>query len=162
MALYLGSEKLGVTIPVSVGGSSGVPCATGTIVSDENGVITFPELDFTPKIIAVWNVEQVDLMELQGGTEWDESSVRYIQRGIMLLSVFDKNMWFSQVMYSNSDSMVASISGESADLDGDYEADNLPLGALAISVVDNRYRYHLHRRTVDEVANTEFNYAIYG
>jgi hypothetical protein len=29
-------------------------------MSDENGVITFPVLDFEPKLIAIWNVTQID------------------------------------------------------------------------------------------------------
>ena len=163
MALYLGSEKLGVTIPVYTEGTSNIKCATGTITSQADGTILFPELNFTPKMIAVWNVEQVDLAEEEGLLgEWDESSIRYIQRGIMLFAIFEQDMWFSQVAFYNSDSIAMAISGDQADLDGDYEADNLPYGAQAISIIDNRYCYHLHKRAAEIAADMEFNYAIYG
>ena len=60
MAVYLGSQKVGVTIgPIKA--DSGVKCMRGTATSDENGIVTFPAVEFTPSMLAIWNVKQIDL-----------------------------------------------------------------------------------------------------
>jgi hypothetical protein len=53
MAIYLGGQKVGAILTNKVFPNS----LTGTAISDDDGIITFPELNFTPKIITVWNVK---------------------------------------------------------------------------------------------------------
>ena len=153
MALYLGSEKLGVTIPVSVGGSdssSGVPCATGTVVVDDGGTLTFPELDFTPNLIAVWNITTRDLKAEaeENGEDWDDSYVRYVQEGLMLFAIYNNDVWVSQITKMGSNE--AYISNESFNI------------GSAISVSNNQYHYYIDDSGSDEFIGAEFNYAIYG
>lgn len=148
MALYLGSNRVGIAVP------GGTKCATGTIVSDSHGVITFPELEFTPKMITVWNVRQIDnkASAEEDGEEWDESYVRYTYDGVMLTAIKQDDMWFSQGI--SNESSGAFISNSSWNTGGN--------GTISIS--DNIYSYTLDRYGDNNnyLANKEFNYAIYG
>lgn len=151
MALYLGSEKLGVTIPCSVG----APFATGTVTSDSDGVIRFPELSFTPKIIAVWNAQQRDLKEEteSKGEEWADGWVRYIQEGTMLFAVYHNGVWIAQMLKTGSGCTY--IANESFDTQNGFFD-------FPIYTEENCYCYSLDPKGEDHVENMEFNYAIYG
>lgn len=154
MALYLGSKKVGVTIPRG-DSSGGIHCVTGTVTSDEYGVITFPELDFTPTMITVWNIVEIDEkanIEEDGG-EWDDSYTQYTYNGVMLLAVHHNGQWFSQV--ANSNSGQSYISNASYDYYG---------GGAAIEFDGSIYTYAVDRGIAGDYAlgSTEFNYAIYG
>ena len=158
MALYLGSEKLGVTIPVPVGGSdgsSGVHCATGVVTVDDDDIIRFPELDFDPTLIAVWNVTERDLKEEaeDEGEEWNEDYVQYVQEGLMAFAIYDSNIeeWIVQVLKGGSGQ--AYIANESFQMAGD----NIPVYMEA-----NGYCYNLDPFGDEGIAGMEFNYAIYG
>lgn len=155
MALYLGREKMA---PILKGGavSSGISCATGTVTSDEYGVITFPELDFTPTIITVWNVVEIDQKANaeEDGEEWDDSYTQYTYNGVMLLAVYHNGQWFSQVASSNS--------GQSYISNASY---NYYDGGAAIEFDGNVYIYNIDKGVINNnysLGDMEFNYAIYG
>lgn len=95
MALYLGNEKLNVVFTKSAGSNDSVRCVQGTVVSDANGVVTFPELDFTPSVIAVWNITQVENGD-------GETSVRYLYTGVMLMAINRDGYWISQGLADGS------------------------------------------------------------
>lgn len=147
MALYLGSNKVGVTIPRTPNQ------LTGTVTSDSNGIVTFPELSFTPKIIALWNITKEDLKisAEEDGEEWDDTYARYVYVGSMLFAFYQDGLWISQGFMDNSGSV--NISNASVS------------GGSCVSVNENIYSYRLGRYSSllgDNIANTTFNYAIYG
>ena len=149
MALYLGGKKLGATISR---GKSDIHCATGTVQANNSGVLTFPELSFTPTMIVVWNVKQRDLKaEAEAeGIQWGQDWVRYIHSGIMLFAVYQDNTWVSQGLATESSGMF--ISNET------YEAGS------NVSFANNRYSYRVLRdnEQTQEYDGDTFNYAIYG
>lgn len=153
MALYLGEEKLApsntiyVEIPVPTSN-----CKSGIVTSDENGVVTFPELDFTPNMIALWSVKKIDLKaEAEAaGDEWEDGWLQYMYEGYMLMGVYHDNTWITQSAVSDSGGML--ISNES-----------YSVGSM-VNVEDGRYTYRISR-DIDEgssFADVTFNYAIYG
>lgn len=162
MALYLGSEKVSATL----GGSlpSGIKCVTGTATSDNYGIVTFPELDFTPAMIAVWNVKKIDWAEKD--EDWDGTKVQYTHVGVMLMAINQNGTWISQGIMDNSGGIqITNSSGKG----GTQEF--LPTeSASGISVNGNVYSYLLCRYSDQifgengnhDITNTEFNYAIYG
>lgn len=167
MALYLGSEKIGNTalltkvITKEVGGAK---VATGTVTSDENGVVTFPELDFTPNMITVWNVGVTQEKDDDGSYElWD---------GIMLMAVNQNGYWISQGVGQNSGEIW--ITNSTAE---NNQGENKPQDQRAYSGVysaDGKvYSYTLLRHQLQsaldyydgelkDLTNATFNYAIYG
>ena len=147
MALYLGSEKLGVTI------ARGANCATGTVTADDTGTVTFPELSFVPKMIAIWNVTQRDLKaEYEAGGEyWEEGYVQYIHTGIMLFAIYQDDTWVSQGIDGNSSGSYISNETWVAGSTVDFNSEN------------NCYSYRIERkRQTQEYTGEIFNYAIYG
>lgn len=150
MALYLGSEKLELAIAEYSNSSS--LCLTGTAISDSNGVVTFPQLDFTPKLIAVWNITKRDLKaEAEAnGEDWDDSYTQYIYNGSMVFAVYQDGVWVSQGL--------TGMSGEVFISNATFDSGS------GISVNNNTYSYRIMRNTQDGevVANELFNYAIYG
>ena len=163
MAVYLGSERVGVTLVKRGTGGSGVKYASGKVTSDENALVTFPKLDFTPKMIVVWNVELIDYAELDGvdPSEWPDDMVRYFHNGVMLIAIYIDGKWVSQGISESSGGVY--ITNESAS-GGTMEF--FPTSTSSgISINDGVYSYLLCRyrgQHLDEIADTEFNYAIYG
>lgn len=153
MALYLGEQKVGmgfvgrVEIPVPTGNY-----ASGTAVADDNGVVTFPELGFTPKLIALWNVYQRDLKEEAEaeGWDWEEDWVRYVHSGFMLFGIYQDDTWVTQALTSNSGEALISNETWSA--------------GPAVSVSNNRYSYSVAKleQYSDYFAGETFNYVILG
>jgi hypothetical protein len=152
------------SLPSAGGTTSGIQYTTGTLMSGSDGVILFPELNFTPKMITVWNIVGKDLKaeaEAEGG-EWDDSYVRYVHDGIMLTAMYiDDETWVSQVVVGSSGETMINAS---ADLDQDGEASNYPYGECAIHFDGKNYYYRLYRGAgaPECVAEVEFNYVIYG
>lgn len=149
MALYLGSEKIDVA---SASGRSDVYYAAGTVKANDAGVLVFPELPFTPKMITVWNVTQHDLKaEAEAtGEDWEDGWVRYVHSGIMLFAVYQDDTWVSQGLASSSSG--AFISSETY------------LAGSTVSFKNNRYSYRILRdpEQTAEFDGEIFNYAIYG
>lgn len=149
MALYLGNEKLGVTI---TRGKSDINYASGTAKANSSGVIVFPELSFTPKMIAVWNVVQRDLKaEAEAdGNEWEEGWVRYVHSGIMLFAVYQDETWVSQ--------------GLAADSAGVFISSETYAAGSTVNFSNNQYSYRILRspEQTPEYDGETFNYAIYG
>lgn len=153
MALYLGEEKLATSNTIYV--EMPVPtsnCKSGIVTSDEDGIVTFPELDFTPNLIALWSVKKVDLKaEAEAaGDEWEDGWLQYMYVGCMFMGVYHDNTWITQSAASESGTMF--ISNES-----------FSVGSM-VSVEDGRYTYRLARDISDRhcFADVTFNYAIYG
>lgn len=170
MALYLGKQKVSAKVGVRFTPKDSLHYATGTIMSDDNGVITFPELGFTPKIITIWNVSQRDLAE-----EWEEANpdedypedyCQYSFEGTMLMAVNIDGTWISQGLSDDS----GSVAITNASWNGVNHTSNSP--ATGITFNDGIYSYYLNRHytedfagkenTYFDITNTRFNYAIYG
>lgn len=95
MALYLGKEKIA---PILKGGaaSNSVKYITGTATTDEHGIITFPELDFTPTMITVWNIEESD---------FEDPDAEYsCYNGVLVCAILINDIWIAQVAKSDSGS----------------------------------------------------------
>ena len=156
MALYLGGEKLAPTFMKTIGGgggpSMGENYATGTAVADDDGIVTFPELSFTPKLIAVWNAEKYDLKaEAEAnGDEWDPDRMPVTVVGFMAFAIYKDDMWITQGLRSESGE--AYISNQTAD------------ARSGVFVDGNTYSYRIVRYTSDGcvIAGETFNYAIIG
>ena len=155
MALYLGNQRVAptntVSIPVPVNGA-----VTGQVDMDENYVLHFPELDFTPKTIVVWNIEEEDLkQEAEArGEEWEEDWVQYLYHGIILTAINIDGIWISQGLFHGSGEVV--ISNATRDV-----------GSL-IHFDGTNYSYDLtrHNKTPTDYIpggrdGATFNYAIY-
>ena len=111
MSLYLGTEKVGITFLSKV--TDLIPSgnfASGDAWSDDDGIVTFPELSFTPNMIALWNVQERDLREEAeaNGEEWDDSYVQYIYEGTMVFAIYQDDTWISQAMGGQSAEMYIS------------------------------------------------------
>lgn len=163
MALYLGNQKVCPIVYKEIQNNH----LTGKIMSDENGIITFPALSFEPKLIAVWNVTQVDQWE-EGSP--DEYAIQYLTTGVMLFAINTDGKWITQSLFDCSGSIyIANASAEGGhvqpnDQDQGYAPSNIGFDG-------NNYCYYLHRRSTSldslensyyDITNTEFNYAIYG
>lgn len=164
MALYLGSQKVGITT-LRGGSSGGINYASGKVTSDDNGVVTFPQLDFTPTMIVVWNVSVRDLSENyeeENGEPFPEDWVRYLHQGIMLFAINQEGMWISQGIRGNSgDTNITNSSWDGGT--GEFKPQGY--SSSGVSINDGIYSYQLCRFTgevEDYIMNTEFNYAIYG
>ena len=150
MAVYLGSEKVGVVLEKQK------HFASGTVTSDANGVVTFPELGFEPVQITIWNIKQTDhkaMFEAGETDDWEDYYVRYTYDGVLLTSIKQLDgVWISLSTISNSGSVVISNASFSANGEG------------RIFEHDGNYSYHTNRvdGTAANFPNTEFNYAIYG
>ena len=150
MALYLGEKKVTPVLHKEQ------RCANGKVMSDAKGVITFPKLDFTPKIITIWNVRKHDWTTDE---DFEEGWVPYTYDGIMLVAVKHDDMWLAQIPHANSGAVGIS--------NGSYVK-------AAITVDNGIYSYNLALRSSTgdydhntygdafNIANMEFNYAIYG
>ena len=158
MALYLGKEKVGVTIKVgtSAGGevTSGVKYATGTEVTTPDGMLYLPPIDFTPSKILVWNIQENFADESAG-------DVLYFYSGIMLLAVYDpsNDIWYSQIAGANSSEVY--LSNASISIDGDDQPENAPHAGQAVTYEDGAYVYRIARGDGSAYGDTLFNYAIY-
>lgn len=143
MALYLGTEKIAPII------HAGTNCKTGVATSDNNGIVTFPALNFTPSLIAMWNVQQ----------EANDGDVPYLYTGVMLFAINQNGYWISQAVESSSGTTyIANASATGGT--GEYFPD---APASSISINGNVYSYQIARATnFPEFTNTEFHYAIYG
>ena len=164
MAVYLGSQKVGVVINRASKNNSGYKCLKGTATSDEEGIITFPALDFTPNLIAVWNVSKYDLKnEADPEEEWDASYIRYVYEGSMLFAIRQGNQWISQGFGHNSSDVY--ITNASHNGGTDWAEETHPYAPSGILQNGNVYSYRLSREAEadqSEYADIEFNYAIYG
>lgn len=150
MSLYLGKQPLDITV-AKIG--TGVQCATGTVVIDDDDKATFPRLDFTPTLIALWQMSTMDLKAdaEERGDEWEDDFVRYVQEGVMLFAIYHNGEWCVQATDSHSNGTY--ISGES--WDGAREK--------CVQVRDGIYTYKLNYRGSNVAfAGETFNYAIYG
>lgn len=160
MALYLGTEKINLSSLVE----KHINYKTGTVMSNDNGQIQFPALDFEPKLIAIWNVSTID--------QWEDADpaecVRYLTTGIMLFAIKQNGIWISQGAQNNSGGVY--ITNASAEL-GQF--DNLLPGHSFTNVFfdGESYVYSLYRSDYPiedgedspyDLTNTEFHYAIYG
>ena len=151
MALYLGEKKVSPVLHKEQ------RCAKGKIMSDENGVITFPKLDFTPKIITVWNIAMYDWTK---SDDWEDGMIPYTYDGIMIFAVNHNGIWISQIPHSNSGSVTISNSsyvGDALTFESGRYCYNLTLRAGVFDDYEHS-QYGMAYNT----ANTEFNYAIYG
>lgn len=161
MALYLGREKIAVSIPTETQKFVG-----GTIDSNEYGEVYFPQLHFEPKLIALWNVEPLDLKEdaEQDGEGWDESyEVLSGSSGFMLFAIYKDGRWYSQSL--GTDSGAIYITNESFDADGDGFPDNPPFTNTSVeNLGDGYYVYYMNRNKayLDATSIVTMNYAIYG
>lgn len=165
MAVYLGSERVGVTLLKKNTSASGVKYAGGKVTSDENGVVTFPQLDFKPNMIVVWNVSVRDLSknyEQENGEPFPTDYVRYVYEGTMLFAINQNGVWISQGMGGNSGETHitnASYNGGT----GEFRPQDT--SSSGISINDGIYSYQLSRygdQVDNRIIDTEFNYAIYG
>ena len=153
MALYLGNQKVAPVHKVSIPTPVSAATITGQVDIDENGVLTFPKLDFTPKMITIWNIEARDLKQevIEEGEEWDNSWVRWAYNGIILTAINIDGVWISQGLMHYSGAVVIS---------------NATYTAGSMICEDNgQYAYQLVRDQewdafIDEVSST-YNYAIY-
>lgn len=161
MSLYLGNQKV---CPI-IYKENKMNQLTGKIMSDDNGIITFPVLDFEPKLIAVWNVTQVDQWEEGTSVEF---AIQYLTTGVMLFAINIDGRWITQSLINNSGGVyIANASAEGGHVypnDQEYAPSNIGFDG-------NNYYYYLHRRSnsldgledsIYDITNTEFNYAIYG
>lgn len=160
MALYLGREKMAISVPAEAQKFAG-----GQIDSNEFGEIYFPQLHFQPKLIALWNVEEVDFKEEveNKGNTWDESDeVIYGSRGFMLFAIYKDGRWYSQALGTESGTIY--IANDSFDIDGDHIPDNPPYSSSAVEDLgDGNYVYYMNRNGPLEATDTvTMNYAIYG
>lgn len=152
MSLYLGSDKLSLAISsFSNADESASGYVTGVAISDSDGVITFPELSFTPTMIAVWNVRQLDLKEQAeaNGEDWEDGYVRYVHEGTMLFAIYQDNTWVSQGLTGMSGQVF--ISNHTRDF------------GSCVSVDNGIYSYRLSRYPGDsDGANELYHYIICG
>lgn len=152
MALYLGGEKLAPSNVTRIETSSPTGnYKAGTVTADENGVVTFPELDFTPTMITLWSVEKVDLKaEVEArGEDWEEGWTQYVYKGFLLMAIYEDDTWISQGLGNNS---------------GDTHISNASFSfGSTVSIENGRYMYRLHREGFnDSFEGVVCNYAIYG
>lgn len=157
MALYLGNQKVCPIIYKEIQNNQ----LTGKIMSDNNGIITFPALDFEPKLIAVWNVVRYQNGD---GIEMAESLIT----GVMLFAVYTADGWVSQGLTGNSGGVyITNASAEGG------TGESFPQSSSSgISINNNIYSFQLARyydiagrlenAEYYDITNTEFNYAIYG
>lgn len=155
MALYLGGQRVAPAkaVPISVPVNGAV---TGQANIDKNGVLTFPKLDFTPKMIVIWNIEARDLKQeaLIEGEEWEDDWVRYIYQGAILTAINIGGIWISQALHD--------VSGETIVSNATRDAGSM------ISFDGEHYSYQINRYggypdNFDGYTQdwTTFNYAIY-
>ena len=164
MAVYLGSERVGVTLVKKGTGGSGVKYASGKVTSDENGVVTFPKLDFTPNMIVVWNIKLIDYAELDGvdPSEWPDDMVRFVHDGVMLTAIYINGKWVSQGLAESSGGVYItneSASGGTGEFFPNYSSSGISIDDGVYSYLLCRYKNSEH---LEAVANMEYNYAIYG
>lgn len=159
MALYLGREKIAVSIPTET-----QKFVEGIAYTSDGGVVTFPKLSFEPKMIAVWNTELVDLKEKaeEDGEEWDETiGARYLLDGFMVSAIRQEGYWISQSLTGGSGEMY--LSNNSYNLDGDEETNNPPYGDNTITIdEDGCYQFRLGRGYQAYLDEIEVHYMIYG
>lgn len=143
MALYLGTEKIAPIVQVSTN------CKTGVVTSNDNGIVTFPALNFTPNLIAMWNVQQTA----------NDGDVPYLYTGVMLFAINQNGYWISQAVVSESGGAYIA-NGTATGGTGEFFPDK---PSSCISVDGNVYSYQIARSAGNpEFTNTEFHYAIYG
>jgi hypothetical protein len=140
MAFYLGKNKICTVLMRGANSNDdGVKCVRGTVIVDDDGVVTFPELDFTPKLFAVWNI-----MELQ----WDDEGADWpCFNGTMLFAVYTDLGWVAQASKSNS--------GDAYIANATYD-----LGPDTITYDGYVYKYKVDYS--GSMTGTELNYVIYG
>jgi hypothetical protein len=143
MALYLGKDKV---CPITLQKSAsqpdgGIKCVRGTAIVDEDGVITFPELEFTPTIFAVWNITR---------SQWNDESADWpCFNGAMLFAVYTDLGWVAQATKAGS--------GDAYIANATYE-----IGPDTITCSNNVYKYKVDYSHNMGMVNTELNYVIYG
>ena len=144
MSLYLGSEELSLAF------RNYSNILKGTVESDENGVVTFGSLPFTPSLIAIWNIKQIDLKEGLGeDEEWDEEWIRYTYEGIALFAFYHEGIWFSQCYQG--------ASGET------YLSQASITYGSCVEINNGIYSYRIQRQPPADVGTNEtFNYLICG
>lgn len=145
MALYIGKDK----VCIAKGGSEtssndGLKYKSGTVTSDSQGIITFPQLSFEPKFIAVWNLtaEEFD----------DDDHKATIYNGIMVYALKQDDVWLSLAPYHSSGEII--LTNATAGLQ--------PNGAIEINNSIYSYKLGVKGGGTFNIANETFNYAIYG
>lgn len=130
----------------------------GVATTDDDGILTFPPLDFTPNAILVWNVETID--NSIEDENWEEGFVRYTIDGIMLMAIRENGKWISQGMHNHSGGAFITNSSYKGGT-GEFLPESSSSGILEN---DNVYSYQIGRYPVDAsdyFSNMEFNYVIY-
>lgn len=159
MALYLGSNLVSPSMAIERF------YKTGTVISDEYGSVILPKVNFEPKLIAVWNISEVDQWEDSEAENPEETyDVRYLYDGIMLFSVKQNGTWFSQYTRGNSGDLRIQ-SGSAVEIVEDIPAiqehePGIYVYHLCGSSFDDQHEWQ--NDTIYDIANVEFNYAIYG
>lgn len=126
MALYLGNQRVAPMHKVSIPTPVSAATVTGQADIDENGILTFPKLDFTPKMITIWNIEAIDLKQeaLENDTEWEDGWVRWVYNGVILTAINIEGIWISQgLMYGSGEVTISNATRDVASLihfDGEH------------------------------------------
>ena len=157
MPLYLGKDLIDLNIGNKlVADNSGTDCVTGTAIA-EAGKIDLPPLDFTPKLIVVWNAHVRDMKaEAEAdGEEWDEDSIRFLHAGIIVSAVNVDGTWIGQGIRSESSEFY---------LTGATAVTHFNEYLACVYVQDGTYHYNIVQANGYDVDidGEEFNYAVYG
>lgn len=133
----------------------------GVATTDNDGILTFPPLDFTPNAILVWNVEEID----NGDDTWEPDSgyVRYTIEGTMLMAIRENGKWISQCMTNNSGAVyITNASAEGGT--GEFLPESSSSGIFEDG---NIYSYQvgcyppIEHENGQDFSQMEFNYVIY-
>ena len=135
----------------------------GIAETDENGILTFPPLDFTPNVILVWNVEEQD----HGDGTWDpdDGYVRYTIEGTMLMAIRENGKWISQGALESSGAVYitnASATGGTGEFLPESSSSGILENGNIYSYQIGRYPTgHEYVEHVPDFSYLEFNYVIY-
>lgn len=152
MAMYLGSKKVAPTICITQDSGGKIKYATGQVTSDSNGIVTFPQLDFVPSKILVWNVVAID------NSDQENYITDTLYEGVMLMAIKEGDTpWISLGLATNSGGIY--ITNSTATFGSGISVDN-GIYSYRLCKFANRDLPSLDETEID-VTNTVFNYAIY-
>lgn len=135
----------------------------GVAETDNDGILTFPPLNFTPNVILVWNVEEQDY----GDDTWDpdDGYVRYTIEGTMLMAIRENGKWVSQCMTDSSGEVYitnASATGGTGEFLPEASSSGILENGNIYSYQVGRYPTgHEYVDHVGDFSQLEFNYVIY-
>ena len=163
MAIYLGEEKINIT-------KTPVHFISGTVRSDDEGIINFPSLSFEPKIITIWDISKIDLKaEAEAnGEEWsDDYLIRYVHDGVMLMAVNIDGVWVSQSLAYDSGTIYITNASHYAGINPGISEFS---GTGIYYDEENGYQFLLSKQEGQgnnwtgnsDITEREFHYAIYG